>query len=95
MPCSAANPPSASRGVDEGESLTEALRREVAEETGLPVAAVVDYLGHFDHRSGSGRATRRFNFTATVTEADETVKLTGMRCTASRPERPEPTVTSA
>ncbi|MFB6878345.1 NUDIX hydrolase [Streptomyces sp. NPDC056323] len=65
-----------SGGVDDGKNLTEALRREVAEETGLPVAAVGDYLGHFDYRSASGRANRQFNFTATVTEADRTVKLT-------------------
>ncbi|MFB7210492.1 NUDIX domain-containing protein [Streptomyces sp. NPDC056255] len=63
-------------GIDDGENLTEALRREVAEETGLPVAAVGDYLGHFDYRSAGGRATHQFNFTATVTEADKTVKLT-------------------
>ncbi|MEU1311036.1 NUDIX domain-containing protein [Streptomyces cinnamoneus] len=55
-----------SGGVDDGEDLIEALRREVAEETGLTVTAVDDYLGHFDYRSGSGRATRQFNFTAMV-----------------------------
>ncbi|MFD7107624.1 NUDIX hydrolase [Streptomyces celluloflavus] len=65
-----------SGGVDDGESLTEALRREVAEETGLTVAAVGGYLGHFDYRSAGGRKTRQFNFTATVDEAGETVKLT-------------------
>ncbi|MBO0655140.1 NUDIX domain-containing protein [Streptomyces triculaminicus] len=63
-----------SGGVDTGESLIEALRREVAEETGLTVTAIGGYLGHFDYRSGSGRATRQFNFTATV--ARETVALT-------------------
>lgn len=63
-----------SGGVDPGESLIEALQREVVEETGLTVTAVRGYLGHFDYRSGSGRATRQFNFTATTT--GETVELT-------------------
>lgn len=65
-----------SGGVDDGETLIEALRREVAEETGLAVGTVGEYLGHFDYRSGSGRATRQFNFTANVTETGATVKLT-------------------
>ncbi|MDT0448230.1 NUDIX hydrolase [Streptomyces hesseae] len=56
-----------SGGVEPGETLVEALRREVAEETGLTVADIGNYLGHFDYRSGSGRRTRQYNFTTTVT----------------------------
>ncbi|GHF70524.1 hypothetical protein GCM10010218_59720 [Streptomyces mashuensis] len=63
-----------SGGVKPGESLTEALRREVAEETGLTVTEVGTYLGDFDYRSSSGRSTRQFNFATAVT--GQTVKLT-------------------
>lgn len=64
-----------SGGVDEGETLIEALHREVVEETGLTVTAIGAYLGHFDYLSTSGRKTRQFNFTATTHESD-TVMLT-------------------
>ncbi|MEU3283375.1 NUDIX hydrolase [Streptomyces antibioticus] len=64
-----------SGGVDAGETLAEALQREVAEETGLRVTAIGSYLGHFDYLSKSGKKTRQFNFTATTHESD-TVKLT-------------------
>ncbi|MFG1923254.1 NUDIX hydrolase [Cryptosporangium sp. NPDC048952] len=39
-----------SGGVDDGETLTEALHREVYEETGLTVTAIEAYLGHFDYQ---------------------------------------------
>ncbi|MDP9616481.1 NUDIX hydrolase [Streptomyces demainii] len=65
-----------SGGVDADETLTEALRREVTEETGLTVTTIETYLGHFDYLSKSGKKTRQFNFTAWVTHERDTVKLT-------------------
>jgi len=51
-----------SGGVEDGETLVEALRREVTEETGLTVRQVETYLGHFDYSSRSGAKTRQFTF---------------------------------
>ncbi|MGW6309099.1 NUDIX hydrolase [Streptomyces niveus] len=65
-----------SGGVDAGETLTEALSREVAEETGLKVTVIGTYLGHFDYLSKSGKKTRQFNFTATTTHDSDTITLT-------------------
>lgn len=49
-------------GVDDGETLLEALYREVHEETGLEVIDVKEYLDCFDYQSQSGKKTRQFNF---------------------------------
>lgn len=40
--------------VDEGESIDEALIREVYEETGLVVSNIVSYSNFFDYISGAG-----------------------------------------
>lgn len=52
--------------VEDGETLAQALRREVEEETGLQVGEILDYLGCFNYLSGSGARTRQFNFLVTV-----------------------------
>lgn len=52
--------------VEPGEALDDALAREVAEETGLRVTEVNDYLGEFDYLSGSGARTRQFTFAVEV-----------------------------
>ncbi|MFD6395224.1 NUDIX domain-containing protein [Nocardia sp. NPDC060249] len=52
--------------VEPGEALDEALAREVAEETGLQVTSVADYLGDFDYLTGAGARTRQFTFVVDV-----------------------------
>ena len=54
--------------VEKGETLTVALAREVKEETGLLLAQIRRYVGHFDYESKSGKKTRQFNFLVTVQE---------------------------
>ncbi|MFF5468614.1 NUDIX hydrolase [Streptomyces achromogenes] len=56
-----------SGGVEPGEGLLDAQGREVAEETGPTVTEAGIHLGHCDYRSGSGRRTRRYDFTASAT----------------------------
>ena len=48
--------------VESGESLEEALCREVKEETGLEISSIKRYLGHFDYLSKNKKMTRQFNF---------------------------------
>lgn len=52
--------------VEPGEAIDAALTREVKEETGLDVSAIRHYLGSFDYTSGSGKASRQFNFAVDV-----------------------------
>ena len=52
--------------VEPDEGLDAALRREVAEETGLSVASVSAYLGAFEYTSGSGKRTRQHTWAVAV-----------------------------
>ena len=54
--------------VEPGESLGEALLRELKEETGLELARREQYVGSIDYFSRAGEPTRQFNFLATVQE---------------------------
>jgi len=56
--------------VEAGEDLLTALAREVQEETGLLVIAVLEYLGSFDWISSSGKKTRHFNFFVEVEDGE-------------------------
>lgn len=59
-----------SGGVDKGESVITALKREVKEETGLYVSKILEYSGCFDYVSESGRKSRQFNFLVVTTNYD-------------------------
>ena len=61
--------------VEEGETLGQALARELEEETGLELLRIKGYIGSFDYLSKSGRATRQLNFVVEVA-AQSQVRLT-------------------
>lgn len=56
--------------VEPGESLLQALTREVKEETNLVVTEIVSFLGSFDYFSSSGKKTRQFNFLVETEPSD-------------------------
>ena len=60
--------------VDTGESLIEALKREILEETNLTINNIIDLCDTFDYKSKSGIRTRQFNFVVSVSNID-TLKL--------------------
>ena len=70
-------------GIDEipsgklevGETLFEAIIREVKEETNLNVKSIDAYVDYFDYLSDSGKRSRQYNFVVSV-ENFEDVKLT-------------------
>jgi 8-oxo-dGTP diphosphatase len=52
--------------VESGESLTDALKRELLEETALLLHSVLGYVFSFDYFSSSGTRSRQFNFLVDV-----------------------------
>ncbi len=49
-------------GLEKGESLFDALERELIEETNFSINKVIGYIDHIDFSSYNGLLTRRFNF---------------------------------
>lgn len=52
-------------GVEDNESLEDAVRRELLEETGLVMDNILYYSGNFDYGEGE-KYTREFNFIVSV-----------------------------
>lgn len=61
--------------VERGETIGDAVKREVLEETGLKVTEIVDYLGFFEYSSRRDRKCRQFNFEVRVKD-DSKITLT-------------------
>lgn len=49
-------------GLENDESLIQALEREILEETNCRIEKIIGYIGHIDFLSSTGLLTRRFNF---------------------------------
>lgn len=65
-----------SGGTEEGESLRQALDRELLEEVGFPAVSVDEgFLASFDYTTGSGRRARQL--TVSVPRAGRDVRLSG------------------
>ena len=54
--------------VEQGESVLDALRREVKEETGLTVTHIHSLESRFDYLTGSGKKARQLNFVVEVSD---------------------------
>ncbi len=59
--------------VDNGETLEDALVREVKEETNLTITKITKFISTFDYLSGSGKKTRQVNFKVQI--LDKNIKL--------------------
>lgn len=61
--------------LEAGETLFEAVIREVKEETNLDVTNIDEYIDYFDYLSGSGKKSRQYNFVVSVKDFED-IKLT-------------------
>lgn len=59
--------------LEKGETLFEALIREIKEESNLDVTQIVSYIDYFDYMSGSGKKSRQYNFVVKVNNYDKVV----------------------
>ncbi|MCK5018337.1 MAG: NUDIX hydrolase [Candidatus Peribacteraceae bacterium] len=57
-------------GVEKGETILEALERELFEETSLKIDSIIGYVGSFNAVSLSQQKVRQFNFLVTPTSVD-------------------------
>jgi len=57
-------------GVAEGETILDALERELFEETALRIDRIISYIGSFDAVSPNEQKVRQFNFAVIPTSAD-------------------------
>ena len=61
--------------VEQGESVLQALRREVKEETGLTVTQIHRLDSQFDYLTGSGKKARQLNFVVDVEDSRAKIAL--------------------
>ncbi|MCP2297588.1 8-oxo-dGTP diphosphatase [Nocardia amikacinitolerans] len=80
--------------VDPGETVDQALIREIKEETGLDITGVRGYLGEFDYQSGSGKKSRQFNFAVDVADPNP-IQLTEHDAYTWITEQEDPPVSDA
>ncbi len=59
--------------VEKDESLPEAIKRELFEETSLEIKKIIKFLGYFEYESEDKSKTRQFNFSVTVKKFDKII----------------------
>ncbi|MER7452467.1 NUDIX domain-containing protein [Nocardia beijingensis] len=57
-------------GVESGETFAECVERELLEETGLRMRAVVDFLGGFDYATRTKSKVRKYSFVVAAEPGD-------------------------